>query len=123
MKIGSIVTISNVNKKSIVQTEIFKHSEQDEVVRVETVWREGKFKIILCSNWELETLSDTIEGQYELETEDYENCSLIETQDGQSIVVSDERFLCQSDLYEAGYECSREYYIIYDGVKLVDNLE
>tara|TARA_B110000879_G_C10992330_1_gene439810 strand:+ start:431 stop:802 length:372 start_codon:yes stop_codon:yes gene_type:complete len=119
MKVGDIVTISNVNKKSIVQSEIFKHSQQDEEVRVETIWREGKFRILLSSKWEIQTLIDTIEGQYELETEDYESCSLIETHDTQSIEISDKKFLSQGDLYEAGYHCSRDYYIIYNGVTLM----
>ena len=123
MKIGDEVTIANVNKKCTVQTEIFSLSDFDGEIYVETIWREGKFRIILNSNWEIENLRDTIEGGYELETEDYEDCQLIGTYDSQSLKVSDDRFLSQEELYGAGYECIREYYIIYDGVKLVEELK
>ena len=122
MKIGDEVTISNVNKKCTVQTEIFARSDSQGEIYVETLWREGKFRIILRSNWEIESLRNTIEGEYELETEDYEDCQLIGTYDCQSLEVSDGGFLSQEDLYGAGYECIREYYIIYDGVMLIEDL-
>ena len=121
MNIGDKVTISNVNKKCTVQTEIFRRYDSEQVVYVETLWRECKFRITLSSSWEIENLRDIIEGKYELETEDYDECQLIQTYDSQSLEVSDGNFLSQEDLYEAGYECFREYYIIYDGVMLNDD--
>ena len=121
MKIGDEVTIANVNKKCTVQTEIFSRSDFEGEIYVGTLWREGKFRIILRSKWEIENLRNTIEGEYELETEDYEDCQLIGTYDSQSVEVSDDGFSSQEDLYEAGYECIREYYIIYNGVMLIED--
>ena len=123
MKVGDKVTISNSNNKCTVQTEIFKNSKSEELVYVETLWRSCEFEIVLTNEWEIETLEDTVEGQYELETEDYEDCRLLNTLDGQSVEVSDANFLSATELYDAGYECLREYYIIHDGVKIMTNLE
>ena len=118
MKVGEIVKISNLNKKCTIQTEIFKHSEIEDPVYVETIWRGGDFEITLMSDWEVETLKGIEEGQYELETDDFKDCKLLQTYDGQSVEVSEAKFLSQNALYEAGYECVKEYYIIYDGIKL-----
>ena len=123
MKVGDKVTISNANNKCTIQTEIFKNSKSEELIYVETLWRSCEFEIVLTNHWEIETLKDTVEGQYELETEDYGDCRLLHTSDSQSIEVSDANFLSKTELYDASYECLREYYIIYDGVKFVTNLE
>ena len=121
MKIGDEVIITNVNKKCTEQTEVFRRGETEEEIYVKTLWRSGRFRITLKSDWEIEILRDTIEGGYELETEDYEDCELLETHDAQSLEVSDGGFLSQEGLYKAGYDCLREYYIIYDGVMLIED--
>lgn len=118
MKIGDKVIIVNTKNKSTIQTEIFRHLDIKESIFVETLWRSCKFELTLTSQWEIETLQDTIEGQYELETEDYVDCKLLYTSDGQNVEFSDSRFTSYRELELGGYECIREYYIIHNGVKI-----
>jgi hypothetical protein len=120
MKLGDSISITNLNKKSTLQVEVFKKPEEDETIHVETYWRGGIFKIDLNHDYEVESLTEIIEGgeDYELETDDFESWALVETWDSQSLDVHDDRFSNQDELYASGYECIKEYYIIFNGIKL-----
>lgn len=123
MKLGESILVTNLNKKSTMQVEVFKKHDDSKNIRVETYWRGGIFKIDLNHEYEMESLDEIIKGgeEYELETDDFESWQLIETWDSQSIDIDDNRFANQEELYEAGYECINEYYIIFNGIKQIRN--
>jgi len=120
MQTGDQVVFSNLNKKSILQVEIFKNSSQNQTVRVETYWRSGLFKITFMHDYEIEAFEEILNGgdEYELETNDFELCEMLETLDSQSIEIEDSKYMDQNDLENNGYDCLKEYYIIFNGIKL-----
>ena len=120
MKLGDQVIFSNLNKKSILQVEIFENSSQNQTLRVETYWRSGLFKITFMHDYEIEAFEEILEGgdEYELETDDFELCEMLETLDSQSIEIEDGKYMNQNDLENNGYDFLKEYYIIFNGIKL-----
>lgn len=120
MKLSDQVVFSNLNKKSILQVEIFENSTQNQTVRVETYWRSGLFKITFMHDYEIEAFEEILEGgdDYELETDDFELCEMLETLDSQSIEIEDSKYMNQNDLENNGYDFLKEYYIIFNGIKL-----
>ena len=107
MQTGDQVVFSNLNKKSILQVEIFKNSSQNQTVRVETYWRSGLFKITFMHDYEIEAFEEILNGgdEYELETNDFELCEMLETLDSQSIEIEDSKYMDQNDLENNGYDC------------------
>jgi len=65
MQTGDQVVFSNLNKKSILQVEIFKNSSQNQTVRVETYWRSGLFKITFMHDYEIEAFEEILNVLYE----------------------------------------------------------
>tara|TARA_Y100000389_G_C17251784_1_gene408464 strand:- start:108 stop:479 length:372 start_codon:yes stop_codon:yes gene_type:complete len=120
MKLSDQVVFSNLNKKSILQVEIFENSTQNQTVRVETYWRSGLFKITFMHDYEIEAFEEILNGgdDYELETDDFELCEMLETLDSQSIEIEDSKYMNQNDLENNGYDFLKEYYIIFNGIKL-----
>ena len=120
MNIGDQVVFSNLNKKSILQVEIFENSSQNQTLRVETYWRSGLFKITFMHDYEIDSFEEILKGgdEYELETDDFELCEMLETLDCQSIEIEDSKYMNQNDLENNGYEFLKEYYIIFNGIKL-----
>jgi len=120
MKLGDQVIFSNLNKKSILQVEIYENSSQNQTLRVETYWRSGLFKITFMHDYEIEAFEEILEGgdEYELETDDFELCEMLETLDCQSIEIEDSKYMNQNDLENNGYDFLKEYYIIFNGIKL-----
>ena len=120
MKIGNQAIFSNLTKKSTLQVEIYKSLSNDGTVRVETYWRSSLFKITFMHEYEIEAFDEILNGgdEYELETDDFESCEMLETYDSQSIEIEDSRFLNQKDLENNDYEFLKEYYIIFNGIKL-----
>jgi len=120
MKLGDQVIFSNLNKKSILQVEIFENSSQNQTLRVETYWRSGLFKITFMHDYEIEAFEEILKGgvEYELETDDFELCEMMETLDSQSIEIEDGKYMNQNDLENNGYDFLKEYYIIFNGIKL-----
>ena len=120
MKIGNQIIFSNLAKKSTLQVEVYKSLSNDSTVRVETYWRSSLFKITFMDEYEIEAFDEILNGgdEYELETDDFESCEMLETYDSQSIEIEDSRFLNQKDLENNGYEFLKEYYIIFNGIKL-----
>ncbi|MDC0570049.1 hypothetical protein OAO60_00315 [bacterium] len=120
MKLGDQVIFSNLNKKSILQVEIFENSSQNQTLRVETYWRSGLFKITFMHDYEIEAFEEILKGgvEYELETDDFELCEMLETLDSQSIEIEDGKYMNQNDLENNGYDFLKEYYIIFNGIKL-----
>jgi len=90
--VGEVVKISNITKKCTIQREIFRHREIEGPAYVETIWRGGDFEITLMSDWEAETLKGIEEEQHELETDDFKDCRLLQTYDGQSAKVLNAKF-------------------------------
>lgn len=125
MKLGDQVIFSNLNKKSILQVEIFENSSQNQTLRVETYWRSGLFKITFMHDYEIEAFEEILEGgdEYELETDDFELCEMLETLDSQSIEIEDGKYMNQNDLENNGYDFLKEYYIIFNGIKLDQELK
>lgn len=120
MQLGDQVVFSNLNKKSILQVEIYENSSQNQTLRVETYWRSGLFKITFMHDYEIEAFEEILNGgdEYELETDDFELCEMLETLDCQSIEIEDSKYMNQNDLKNNGYEFLKEYYIIFNGIKL-----
>ena len=120
MKIGDQAIFSNLSKKSILQVEIYKSLSDDSCIRVETYWRSGLFKITFMHDYEVEAFKEILMGgdEYELETDDFELCEMLETYDSQSIEIEDSKYMDQNDLENNGYEFLKEYYIIFNGIKL-----
>lgn len=120
MKIGDQAIFSNLSKKSILQVEIYKSLSDDSSIRVETYWRSGLFKITFMHDYEVEAFEEILMGgdEYELETDDFELCEMLETYDSQSIEIEDSKYMDQNDLENNGYEFLKEYYIIFNGIKL-----
>ena len=125
MKLGDQVIFSNLNKKSILQVEIFENSSQNQTLRVETYWRSGLFKITFMHDYEIEAFEEILEGgdEYELETDDFELCEMLETLDSQSIEIEDGKYMNQNDLENNGYDFLKEYYIIFNGIKLDQDID
>ena len=119
IKIGSHVVVTNLHKHCIMHVELFEHASA-ETVRVETYWRDGTFQITPCSDDEVAALCEILEGgdEYELETDDFQRCEMLKTSESQPAEFSNECFSSQDDLCESGYDCVREYYIVFNGVKL-----
>jgi hypothetical protein len=120
MKINDQVVFSNLNKKSILQVETFENSSLNQTIRVETYWRDGLFKITLMNEYEIEAFEEILNGgdEYELETDDFELCEMLETYDSQSIEIEDSKYVSPDDLESNGYVFLKEYYIIFNGIKL-----
>jgi hypothetical protein len=120
MKINDQVVFSNLNKKSILQVETYENSSLNQTIRVETYWRGGLFKITFMNECEIETFEEILNGgdEYELETDDFELCEMLETYDSQSIEIEDSKYVSSNDLENNGYVFLKEYYIIFNGVKL-----
>jgi hypothetical protein len=120
MQIGDDVVFLNLNKKSVLQVEIYKNSSEDKTVRVETYWGGGLFKITFIHDYEIEAFEEILNGgdEYELETDDFELCEMLETYDSQSIEIEDSKYINQNDLENNGYDFLMEYYIIFNGIKL-----
>jgi len=120
MKINDQVVFSNLNKKSILQVETFENSSLNQTIRVETYWRDGLFKITLMNEYEIEAFEEILNGgdEYELETDDFELCEMLETYDSQSIEIEDSKYVSPDDLENNGYVFLKEYYIIFNGIKL-----
>ena len=120
MKLGNQVVFSNLNKRSILQVEIFENSSQNQTLRVETYWSSGLFKITFMHDYEIEAFEEILNGgdEYELETDDFELCEMLETLDSMSIEVEDRKYIDQNDLENNGYDFLKEYYIIFNGIKL-----
>ena len=120
MKINDQVIFSNLNKKSILQVETFENSSLNQTIRVETYWRGGLFKITLMNEYEIEAFEEILNGgdEYELETDDFELCEMLETYDSQSIEIEDSKYVSLNDLESNGYVFVKEYYIIFNGIKL-----
>ena len=120
MKINDQVIFSNLNKKSILQVETFENSSLNQTIRVETYWRSGLFKITFMHDYEIEAFEEILEGgdDYELETDDFELCEMLETLDSQYIEIEDSKYMNQNDLENNGYDFLKEYYIIFNGIKL-----
>jgi len=120
MKINDQVIFSNLNKKSILQVETYENSSLNQTIRVETYWRDGLFKITLMNEYEIEAFEEILNGgdEYELETDDFELCEMLETYDSQSIEIKDSKYMSPNDLESNGYVFLKEYYIIFNGIKL-----
>ncbi|MDB9813035.1 hypothetical protein OAC45_01080 [Gammaproteobacteria bacterium] len=120
MKVGDQVVFSNLNKKSTLQIEIFEKSSENKTVWVETYWRGGLFKITFMHNYEIDAFKEILDGgdEYELETDDFEFCELLETYDSQSIEIDSKTFSSVEELDNNGYDITKEYYIIFNGIKL-----
>jgi len=120
MQIGDDIVFSNLNKKSVLQVEIYKNSSEDKTVRVETYWGGGLFKITFIHDYEIEAFEEILNGgdKYELETDDFELCEMLETYDSQSIEIEDSKYINQNDLENNGHDFLMEYYIIFNGIKL-----
>ena len=120
MKLGNQVVFSNLNKKSTLQIEIFEKSSENETVIVKTYRRGGLFKITFMHDYEIDFFKEILDGgdEYELETDDFEFCELLETYDSQSIEIDAKTFSSVEDLYKNGYDITKEYYIIFNGIKL-----
>lgn len=120
MKINDQVIFSNLNKKSILQVETFENSSLNQTIRVETYWRDGLFKITLMNEYEIEAFEEILNGgdEYELETDDFELCEMLETYDSQSIEIEDSKYVSLNDLESNGYVFVKEYFIIFNGIKL-----
>ena len=120
MKINDQVIFSNLNKKSILQVETYENSSLNQTIRVETYWRDGLFKITLMNEYEIEAFEEILNGgdEYELETDDFELCEMLETYDSQSIEIKDSKYMSPNDLESNGYVFLKEYYILFNGIKL-----
>ena len=115
MKVGDQVVFSNLNKKSTLQIEIFEKSSENKTVWVETYWRGGLFKITFMHDYEIDAFKEILDGgdEYELETDDFEFCELLETYDSQSIEIDSKTFSSVEELDNNGYDITKEYYIIF----------
>lgn len=120
MQISDQIIFSNLNNKSILQVEIFEKASENKTVRVETYWRNGLFKITFMHDYEIDAFKEILDGrdEYELETDDFEFCEMLETYDSQSKEIDDKTFSSESELGNNGYEITKEYYIIFNGIKL-----
>ena len=120
MQISDQIIFSNLNNKSILQVEIFEKASENKTVRVETYWRNGLFKITFMHDYEIDAFKEILDGEdeYELETDDFEFCEMLETYDSQSKEIDDKTFSSESQLENNGYEITKEYYIIFNGIKL-----
>lgn len=120
MQISDQIIFSNLNNKSILQVEIFEKASENKTVRVETYWRNGLFKITFMHDYEIDAFKEILDGrdEYELETDDFEFCEMLETYDSQSKEIDDKTFSSESELENNGYEITKEYYIIFNGIKL-----
>jgi hypothetical protein len=120
MQISDQIIFSNLNNKSILQVEIFEKASENKTVRVETYWRNGLFKITFMHDSEIDAFKEILDGgdEYELETDDFEFCEMLETYDSQSKEIDDKTFSSESELENNGYEITKEYYIIFNGIKL-----
>ena len=120
MKISDQIIFSNLNKKSILQVEIFEKKSVNKTVRVETYWRGGSFKVTFMHDYEIDAFKEILDGrdEYELETDDFEFCEMIEIYDSQSKEIDDKTFTSEAELENNGYEITKEYYIIFNGIKL-----
>lgn len=121
MEIGYEIRVKNLTKKAVLQVEIFEDPQTRESVRVETYWRDGTALITLTNDWEMAHLAEIIDGglEYELETEDFADCKVLETHESQSVDISSGRFADLGQLHASDFECVREYYIFFSGVKRV----
>ena len=95
MQISDQIIFSNLNNKSILQVEIFEKASENKTVRVETYWRNGLFKITFMHDYEIDAFKEILDGgdEYELETDDFEFCEMLETYDSQSKEIDDKWML------------------------------
>ena len=122
MKIGDKIQFTNLHEESVLQVKIFYNAENKKNVRTETYWRNAEFSITLSNNSEIKSFSEILQGGsgYELETEDYIISKASNLQECQSFTSDDNNFNSAERIYESGLECTKEYFIIFNGIKIID---
>ena len=134
-KIGDKVSVTNLYEKTVIEYEYFKKDLSADNICIEKLWRDGIFTIELSADNEVDSLKQIINGSvngedYELETEDFNLCKVETLKDSQSTFIYDNdsdkpstKFKNKEDLLSAGFKCINSKYIIFKGIKLIDDIK
>lgn len=134
-KVGDKISVTNLYEKTVVEYEHFKKDLSADNITIEKLWRDGIFTIELSADNEVDSLKEIISGcvngeDYELETEDFNLCKVETLNESQSTFIyennSDKpstKFKNKEDLFSAGFKCINSKYIIFKGIKLIDDIK
>jgi hypothetical protein len=130
IEIGKSYTVSNANKKCVVEVEEFYNKTTDAWVYVETTYRSGEFAVIPQDEGEVANLLECLELCDPFELSMFEEAEMEGMFDGVCLEfdVRDEALgeqLEEADdwfdlLEELGYESEGCESTIYDGIEIVE---
>ena len=83
IEVEKTYTVSNKNKKTVVEVEMYRHKDNDlRGVNTEVIWRTGEFTIFIESEEEAESLQDMLDGGTEFCTDCFNTFEMESCWDG-----------------------------------------
>jgi len=83
IEVEKTYTVSNKNKKTVVEVEMYRHKDNDlRGVNTEVIWRTGEFTIFIESEEEAESLQEMLDGGTEFCTDCFNTFEMESCWDG-----------------------------------------